>query len=189
MIDLFEEFAAAVAMATRRDFDLLTASGASRRFLTHGACRYGVSAIVPERDGGYQPTESGELAYIIPAIPLAAPWDRDFPSEDVGDLIAWRMSCPSRWWWRSGTVAILNPRAIDRAEIMRESLAVYSSPLAWMQAGGAGCVVLDPRADLRLHFGGVSHVSADTVELGVAIERRLRTPRPPLPRIFVKRAA
>jgi len=187
--DLFDEFVSAVTLASRRDFDALITEGVPARFLWHGASRFGVSPIAPEGDSTYQPIDSGELAYIIPAMPLAAPWERGFPSDDPGDLIAWRLSHPGHWWRRTGALPILNPDAINRAEIMREPLAVHSSPLAWMQAGGNGCVVLDPRANLQLYFGGVQRIAADTVDLGEAIERCLRERPLPMPQIFVKRAA
>jgi hypothetical protein len=185
--DLFDEFVVTVASASRRDFDQLVSCGVLKDFLSFGPAKFGVSAIIAGRDGFYQPTDSGEAAIIMPALPLAAPWEPDFPSDDPGDLVAFHLGQPDRWWWRVGSVPILNPMAITRAEILHEPLILHSCPLNWLRAGGIGSVVLDrSKANLGLYLGGISQIIADTVKLGDEIERRLRSPVPALPRVFIQ---
>jgi hypothetical protein len=94
-----------------------------------------------------------------------------------------------RWRRRAGLVPIMNPIAIDRAEIYREPLTLHASPLDWMRAGGAGCVIVDPTANLRLYLGGVERINLDDLRFGAAIERRLIEPSPCLPKIYVRAEA
>jgi hypothetical protein len=184
MIDILEEMGAAIQATSRRDDAVLIAGGVPRSFLYGTAYRYGVSAILTDRDGGYQPTESGELAIIIPAIPLVGPEDPAFPSDDIGDLIAFHLRSPSKWWTRTGAIPVLNPHAIDRAEIMDERLMIHATPLDWLRAEGRGCLLLDRSANLRLLLGGVKSFLVGDARLGAFIEQRMTKPYPK-PSIFV----
>src|SRR5258708_20554473 len=73
MIDLCAEFMEASAAAEARDFDTLVSLGVPSEFLRHGAKRFGVAEIVTA-NGFYEPMPEGRLAFIVPAIPLHAPW-------------------------------------------------------------------------------------------------------------------
>jgi hypothetical protein len=187
MPDLWQEFTAATAATEPRHFDWLKRQGVDHRFLFHAPMRFGVTEIAPSNDGTYQPIDDGQRAIIMPAVPLLAPWEWEDGDdiEDLGDLIAWRPEEPGRWWWRTGLLPIMNHGAILGAEIYREPLKVWSSPLAWMQASGEGCVILDPQANLRFWLGAVGEILADSPELGREIDRRLREPSGPLPRVMV----
>lgn len=178
------EFAAATAAAKREHFDALIAHGVASKYLWHGPMRFGVSAITAD-DTHYQPSEGRGMAFIMPLIPLVAPWEAGFPVTDVGDLIAWLPHDPSRWWRRRGLLPLLNPCAVERAGFMREALRVWSTPLAWLRAGGDGIVILDETADLSFWLGGVGTIHADTLALGETIERRLRASRSSAPRVLV----
>lgn len=180
---LFAEFVDMVANVRQRDFDILEAAGVPGAFLWHGPSRFGVAIVAPDAGGTYQLSEGGgELAIVVPARPLA------FDDHDVGDLVAFYLSRPSRWWTRLGAVPLLSPDAILRAEVTRTPLRVFSTPLDWLRAGGDGIVILDWQVNLRFHLGGVGRVNADTRRLGDAIDRRLREPTP-RPEIYVRRAA
>ena len=97
---LADEFATAAAAATPADYDGLVGQGVRRTFLYEGACRFGVAEIDTATDDLYQPASGGRLAYIMPALPLPAPWDAGFPDDDPADLIAWLPGNPRRWWRR-----------------------------------------------------------------------------------------
>lgn len=189
LADLADEFASAAAAAEAEHFDALVARGVPRSWLWRGPMRFGVEEIAGGDDGLYQPMPGGELAVIVPALPLAAPWEDDFPVEDLGDLVAWLPRDSSRWWRRCGLMPILNPAALERAAWFREPLSVWSTPLRWLRASGNGIVLLDGTANLRLWLGDVDTIHADTYELGDDIDHRLRLPRVPRPEILVPRAA
>lgn len=172
-LDLVDEFTAATAAVERRHFDALAALGVSRRFLFLGPMRFGVAAITTS-DRFYEPREDGTPAVIMPAIPLAAPWEDGFGEDDVGDLIAFSARAPQQWWCRCGLVPVLNPDAILRAESFRTPLQVRTSPLSWLRHSGDGCVLLDRAADVRLLFGGVPRIVADDLYSGEAMDRAWR---------------
>jgi hypothetical protein len=171
--DLLDEFVAATAAACRRDFELLEGAGVPHDFLWLGPMRFGVSAIERHRGGLYTPVDGGGEAayYILPAMLLVE--DGEEVKKVVGDLIAVTLSRPGGWWLRRGTVPILNPSAITRAEIMREPLMAFSTPIEWLRGGGQGICILDWGCNLRLHLGGVRRITADTAALKAAIELRL----------------
>lgn len=182
--DLAAEFAEAANTAKREHYDWLVEQGVPRAFLYRGSCQVGVAEIETGAGGLYQPYGGGDLAFIMPARPIPAPWDADFPDDDPGDLVAWLPSSPWRWWSRCGMAPLLNPRAIDVAHYRALPLACWSMPLRWLRAGGDGVVILQCDSDLRLWFGSGLTVHADTLELGEEIERRLRQP-PALARVLV----
>ncbi len=180
--DLFAEFAEAAARTEPRHFDWLIARGVPRQFLDSGPMRFGVSPVMTASDGTFQIIDHGPRAIIMPAIPLYDGGD------DVGDLVCWFPREPNRWWLRTGLVPVLNPLWIDRATIFKEPLSVWSSPLAWLRAAGAGVVVIDPSERLTFWFGDVSELIADSAELARDVERRMKVPLR-LPRVSVRREA
>src|SRR6185437_11222068 len=105
---LWDEFCDAGASVGPEHFDALVALGVPRSYLWRGPMRFGVSGIIPRGEGTYEPYPTGEQAFIVPAIAV----DDD---EDLGDLIAWHPSDPSRWWCRTGALPIINADAIFRA--------------------------------------------------------------------------
>jgi hypothetical protein len=185
MQEFADEYVAATASAEPSHFDWLIARGVAKEFLWRGAMRFGVAEIVGDQDGHYQPMRGGDVAYIMPARPLPD----DFSDGDLGDLVAWLPRDPGRWWLRSGLAPIINPAAIERAVWLREPLAVSSTPLDWLRRCGAGVVILSRDANLRLWLGGVSTIHADCIELGEAIERRMRVPPVAPPRVLVPAVA
>jgi hypothetical protein len=110
----------------------------------------------------------------MPAIPLAAPWEDGFGDDDVGDLVAFSTDTPQRWWCRCGSLPVMNPDAVRRAEIFRNALHVWTSPLSWLRHAGEGCVLIDPTADVRLLFGGVPKIIAEDIATGEGVDRAWR---------------
>jgi hypothetical protein len=145
--------------------------------MIEGPARFGLAVIEPTSTGTFEFGESGELAVIVPIVPLPA------PDDDLVDLVAWRPSDARKWWLRRGVGSLLNPGAVLHAEITREPLPVYSTPLQWLRAAGQGIVILDWSANLQLYLGGVERIVPDSRALGEAIDRRLRAPAPTMPKI------
>jgi hypothetical protein len=172
---LADEFDAQAAAATREDLDALAAAGVSRDFLWMGPARFGVAEIEADGDRTYQPIKGGTNTVIVPADPLPPLSDPACLDWDPGDLIAFRLADPSRWWVRTGAAPFLGFSAVEYAEHFRTPLRLWSSPLAWLRAAGDGAVILDPAIDLRLWLGSVGTIHADGIELGEEIERGLRT--------------
>jgi hypothetical protein len=181
------EWYAAIAAATRCDFDALIGAGVSSQFSWRGPQRFGCAAIDAGGDGTYQPIEGeGRRAFIVPAIPVPA-WDDPACDEfDPGDLIAFFLDDP-RWWTRRAALPILNLEAVRRAAHFQRPLRVFASPLGWLRGAGDGILLLDEDIDLRFWLCGVPSINAETVALGEMIERRLRTPYR-LPAIRVPRS-
>jgi hypothetical protein len=175
--ELLNEFTAATAAAEREDFDYLITEGVPRNWLWCGPMRFGIAPITTS-GATYEPIVAGKRAFLLPAAPL----DDD---EDIVDLVAWHPDEPCQWWSRLGVAPILNPAAIDRAEIFREPLSLHSSPMAWLQAGGEGAVVLDASADLRLHLGGIGTIICDDLTLARQIDKVFKS-RTRLPLISVR---
>ena len=143
--ELADEFTIATADAERRDFDYLEDEGVPRGWLRGGPMRFGIAEIITGTTT-YQPFRGGKRAYIVPAIPL-----RDgFFDDDIGDLVAWLPNNPAKWWRRAGIVDFINFEAIERAAFFREPLLLHPHPLAWLQAGGDGAVILDLDTHLSL---------------------------------------
>ena len=114
-----------------------------------------------------------------PAIVLAALWmyERTLYEEaleTIGDLVAWHPAEPDKWYMRRGVAAVLNPEAIERAVHFGEPLPLWETPLAWLQNGMAGCVVLDWQADLTFHFGNVRQINCQSRRLAGQIDTALR---------------
>lgn len=95
----------------------------------------GVTRVETAPDGLFTPSERGLPAY----VQAVAEWDGDWGIADTVDLVAWRPSEPSRWWWRCGTACALGDGLLDGDEPVR----VVGSPLAWLAAGGNAMCILD----------------------------------------------
>lgn len=155
--------------------DALIANGVSSVWLGAGALlgahRYRTTRITTF-GRNFQPDEGGQPAIIVPAIPQPI---ADLGEWEPADLIAFRLENPDRWFRRAEAIPFLNFEAIEAAEHFGTPLPIHSSPLAWLRARGAGTVVLDDDVDLKFWLGGVKTIDADTLRLGEAIEKRLRT--------------
>lgn len=95
----------------------------------------GVARLEMTPDGLFTPSEDGLPAYVQPV----AEWDDDYGVSDIVDLVAWRPSEPSRWWWRCGTAFALGDGLLDGDE----PVPVVGTPLAWLAAGGKALCILD----------------------------------------------
>jgi hypothetical protein len=183
---LSDEFYHAVDQVKPADQERLEQAGVSRQFLYRGAVRVGTVEAMTHTDGYYEPFSLGRRLYVVPAIPLCSIFDPEFDGNapPIGDLIAFDLAEPNRFWVRTGAASFINPYAFAHASLYRVPLPVWSSPLAWLRAGGDGVVILDDTAHLPLWFGGLVAIQADSVELGRKIKARMAQ-QSKLPEIMV----
>lgn len=135
-----------------------------------GLSVYGLASVETEANGLYHPHASGRPAIIMPTCLYG-------PELEPEDMIAWRSNEPSRVWRRAGAASILDPWSVDRATwaSLDEPLTVHETPLAWLQSGCRGTVILDWTARLFLTFSGVREIVADLpVERASELQRLIR---------------
>ena len=127
----------------------------------------GLANIRPTPDGRFEFAEDGQPAIIVPCydgLPFILDANPERHVEQLVDLIATETDKPSRVWLRRGEALILGSAYLDLAAEVASPLPVFSDPLAWLRAGGAGVVVLDWAwaPDLLLGF----ELVAENLELG-----------------------
>ena len=115
----------------------------------------------------------GYTAIILAVTWLSEPTTYEDPLDTLGDLVAWRSADPSKWSLRRCVATILAPEAIERAVHFDQPLCMWESPLAWLQKGMVGSVILDNRTDLQFWLGNVKRIHCQTKRLAIRIERAL----------------
>lgn len=182
---LLTEFAAAAGALHRATgcVEWLSRQGIAAE-VTFGphACIAGVARIRTEGNC-YEPDPDGQQAIIVP-VSLSY----ETCELDPYDLVAWHPAEPGRWFARRGAADILNPEAIERSVSMDEPLQVRETPLAWLQGGMTGIVVLDWTAHLPLLLPPKLEICCATPELGHRLLNQLRKHRDALPLVKVPEA-
>lgn len=159
----------------------------------------GVGRIQPDDGGTYAPAGEGAVRAVI--LPVQVPTsfsDTDRYLAELadlgGDLVAFDVTNPMRWWTRNGDAAVLNPEALHLAAEEGVPARVFASPLEWMQVAGASGV-LDWRAgSVILDWSRAAGVLAGLTEVecgphvATSIHAALR-PLPNPPRVTVWEAA
>lgn len=122
-----------------------------------GLARLGIDRHIANRAGGLawsRITTAGRAFDFdrggIPAI-VQPVWRGPAPSLECGvehpilaDLISWRPAEPARWWYRWGCdTPTLGDDYIEAAHAEGWPLICDPTPLAWLQNGCVGCVLLD----------------------------------------------
>jgi len=165
------ELAAAMALAR----DPRCAAVVDAFNLRIDAAPWGVGFV--EFDGGtYQPSESGDAAFIIAV-------------EEGGeriDLVACRLS-DRAMASRRGLAASLGTDAIEAARSTGRKLLLYSDALAWLHAGCHGAVILDWRQAPWL-LADVPAITCASLSLTKRLHRALMVPSH-LPALSYARAA
>ena len=144
----------------------------------------GLATIRPARDGRFEFTENGLTALIFPVydtIPGNLDANAERHLEHLIDLVAVDLDHPDRYWRRRGEALVLGNAYLEIAGQEREPVPVFKNPLTWLQAGGAGIMVLDwdyARDLLRDH-----DLIAEDLGLGDRLEVTLR------PDIWIRGAA
>jgi len=149
-----------------------------------GAGMPGLATIRPTRDSRFEFVEDGLPAVIIPAYDTIAGILDANPEahvEHLVDLVAVDVDHPGRFWRRRGEALVLGAAYLDIAGHEGAPVPVFRNPMAWLQSGGVGIVVLDWDWVPGLLLG-FALIAAD-VDLGNRLEAALR------PDIWVKEAA
>ncbi len=158
-------------------------SGLPEDFLL-GCGMPGLAPIKPTDDGLFQFAEDGLIAVIIPAydtVPGLVGARAERHVEELRDLVAIDVADPDRFWRRRGEVLVLGNAFLEIAAETRAPVPVFSNPMSWLRAGGAGIVVLDwtYARDLLLDH----ELVAEDLELGDHLEAALA------PEIWIQGAA
>ena len=150
MIDVRREFSRQVCAVTPEVANWLKGQGVPRDVIYAPAARTVAVDRITVHGDLYEPDPGGRPALIVPvSYEYEAGW-----FEPV-DAAAWFPGAPARIYRRTDVAAILNPVSVEYAAHFEEPLALWSSPLAWLQGGLCGAVIVDWRAHLGLHLGGL----------------------------------
>ncbi len=144
----------------------------------------GLATVAEFADGCFEFTEDGQPAVIIPCydtIPGMLGANPERHVEHLVDLVAVASDQPDQFWRRRGEALVLGSAFLGIAGQEGEPVPVFRNPMAWLQSGGAGIVVLDWdwAADLLLGFDLI----AEDLDLGTRLEAALK------PAIWIGRAA
>lgn len=100
---------------------------------------------------------------------------------EQGDLVAWAIDNPTRWWLRYGDLTpVLGSRHLAWANDERSDATLHGSPEGWMLAGMKGACVIDWGVDLRALFEDIPRIYCDTNELREHLGKALRRHAPRL---------
>ena len=144
----------------------------------------GIADIKPTDDGHFEFTEDGLTAVVIPAydtIPGNLGANPERHVEHLLDLVAVDLDHPDRFWRRRGEALVLGSAYLDIAGQEGEPIPVFKTPMSWLQAAGAGVVVLDWDWAQDLLLG--HELIAENLDLGDVLEGALK------PTIWIRRAA
>ncbi len=149
-----------------------------------GAGMPGLANIRPTRDGRFEFAEDGLTAVIVPCydtIPGLLDANPERHVEHLVDLVAVDVDHPDRFWRRRGEALVLGVAFLEIAGHEGELVPVFKNPISWLQAAGAGVVVLDWDWALDLLLG--HELIAEDLDLGERLETALK------PVISIGRAA
>ncbi len=144
----------------------------------------GIAGIKPTRDGFFEFAEDGLTAVILPVYDtisglVGARAERQV--EELRDLVAIDVEDPERYWRRRGESLVLGNAYLEIAAETCAPVPVFSTPMSWLRAAGAGIVVLDwaYARDLLLDH----ELVAEDLELGDRLAAVLK------PEIWIGRTA
>lgn len=144
--------------------------------VTHGGAALAARArIQVSEDGYFEPRDDGLPAVVVPCGVQAfkcVGW------EDINDLVAFSPKAPGRWYRRSGVARFCGEDRIAHAVHRGMILAVYETPLSWLQHGVDGVCIVDWDGGLALDFPEeLRAVACETISLGRRLEAALRPPK------------
>jgi hypothetical protein len=118
-----------------------------------------VTTIRPLRDGGFEFAPVNDDKAVVAAVIEAYASD----CETVSDLVAWPVADFTRVRRMFGRADCLGSWNIASAAsyVLDTPLMVYRTPLAWLQAGCRGVVVLDPAIAARRLLDAAGSVSGE----------------------------
>ena len=144
---------------------------------------FGVARI--ETSGRYfQIAATGRPALILPASTCYD--DIDLFVEGLADLVAFHTDDPSHWWVLRDAVPVLNLDAVAWSQPcmgIDHALAVYSTPLSFLQHDRDGVCVLDWQSSVWFDLAGPVRVWCDTPELEIRLRNAWSGPLDQMPEI------
>lgn len=181
-MNLFEIYCDAVDAVSDANRVWMEAHGVARHTLWNGPAAFGAARI--EISGRtFQFVDDGQPAVVVP---VADSYDINYFEDGFADLLAFQPSDPTRWWSLRDTMPVLNLEAIQRAVPcmgIDEVLAVYETPVSWLQGSRDGIVILDWSCHLSFWLGGVARILCDTERLARRLADALWDPARTLPEI------
>jgi hypothetical protein len=151
MIDLADEFSAAVCSLSPARIDVLRVAGIHERAIFHEPLMVGMAPIQTHQGGLFDLADAGDLAVLLPC----GEWDG--LNWCLHDICAFHLDQPERWWRRRGdadVLGIVNGLSVEPRRLHRH-------PLNWLRDAGRGLVVLDWAADPVDLLMGAGQLAAD----------------------------
>lgn len=140
---------------------------------------FGITAALPERSHIYQPGD-GPAHVVMPVMDMG----------EMVDLIAWRTTNPTRWFWRTGLGwALGTDWLLPRWD--NGPVRLFATPLEWLANAGEGMCILDWAAPEIREMAMLDAIEADEMvgrRLLSILSKPVRLPRM-VYRKEVKRAA
>ena len=167
MIDLYDEFAAAVCNLSPPVITRLRSFDIPESVIFDLPLMIGLAKVQVFPSGFYEPNDDGENVVIVAAGRPAGPtWGT------LDDLIAFKLSDPGRWWCRRGEVQIIGSGNIRSEPVF--PLTLYDTPLSWLQASARGVCVIDWRVDPE-RFLYAGPIEAESPTLKARLRRRIQS--------------
>ncbi len=144
----------------------------------HDPFRFGYIGGAKVRTSGryFERDDEGEFmvcqpVWVGPTPTLHNPVDEPI----LADVIAWNPEKPREWhFFRKEAGLILGEESMFRASMFGDALILHRTPLEWLKAGCAGCVLLDRAAVSKLY--GLQEVVCPDLKYGEFIEAILNAP-------------
>ena len=94
------------------------------------------------------------------------------------DLVAWRLHAPDRFASLFGDVLLLGVDRVGNAASYfgGAPLQLYKTPLAWLQAGCRGAVIVDPHGAPMVLRGALGRVAGEDIHHARAIQKLTQLP-------------
>lgn len=148
--------------------------GISGRAVVNVGAPIAVCNVQPLPNGLFKPTDhDGVEAVVTPMVEGGVAIDQ---RAKIIDRVAFRPNEPRRWRQRTGAGTILGADTLRIADWFDEPLALFLTPLAWLQAECEDACIIDWRANLPFLLNGIRRVICDDVELADHLDRTVTRP-------------
>ena len=183
---LAREYLDALHSTRFADLDPLVAAGVGWRAITDAVP---VHARITVSKDTFEFDEEGSGAFVLPVrlkstvTPEAAAPIEAIRDGAVIDLVAFHPSYPTRWALRTAAAEWLG--AIEPQYLDPEPLAVWRTPLGWLQAGCRGLVLLSKERESRYRvLSSLGAIIAEDQRHAVELRQELGRPWP-VPRVLM----
>ena len=152
----------------------LRAQGVDLDLVTNLAGPIVRTAVTFPSDSRFEYDSFGEIAFAMAVHGENA--------ETVLDVVAWSARYPATFGTRFGTGILGRDSLMNPASYAGGPCCLFSSPLAWLQAGCAGAVVLDYQKAHMALLGAPGPLTTDTLDFA---QRLVQTGVVPAAKLFV----